>query len=229
MRDIIANIQNTSRNVLVNNNILGSVGENLQGNLIVDFAEDFIDGHCSLECQLPDGKSGSIEMTQNTEDKIYSVPIKSALLQTAGTILLQIRITEVGKEETPIFKSEIFSLSVLESIVATEELPDEYEDWITFANKKLAEVEEAIARLNQTTEDLGVNFNKKVDKRLSTYTEFTDITRLNGNLFIDDDGTPKRISLKTIKSINTKILAVSDQDEINTTSLAKDDYIFIKG
>lgn len=228
MKNIIANIQNNSRNVFVNNKILGSVGENLQGNLIVDFAEEFISGHCSLDCQLPNGKSGSIELTQISKDKVYSVPIKSALTQAAGTISLQIRITEVGEDNPPIFKSEIFTLTVLESIGATEEIVDEYKDWITIANEKLAEVEEAIARLDQTTESLDIDFDKKVDKRLSSYAELTDITRLNASLYIDDDGTPKRISLQTIKSMNTKILTVNDTDEINTESLTEDDYIFIK-
>lgn len=155
MKDIIATIKNTSRYVVVSNSIIGSVGENLQGNLIVDFSDEFISGHCSLDCQLPDGKCGCLQMTQNATDKTYSIPIKSALLQSAGTILLQIRITETGQDgETPIFKSEIFELSVIESISATEELADEYEDWITFANKKLAEVEEAIAKTEQATANL---------------------------------------------------------------------------
>lgn len=152
MKDIIATIKNTSRDVVVNNSMLGSVGENLQGNLVVDFSDEFISGHCSLDCQLPNGKCGCLQMTQNATDKTYSIPIKSALLQSAGTILLQIRITENGKDtETPIFKSEIFELSVIESISANDELADGYEDWITFANKKLAEVEVAIAKTEQAT------------------------------------------------------------------------------
>ncbi len=155
MKDIVINIQNSSRKVLVNNDVLGSVGENLQGNLIVDFVDEFINGHCSLDCQLPDGKCGCIEMTQDAKNKIYIIPVKSSLLQTAGTISLQIKITEHGEDdEIPIFKSEIFELIVNESINATQEIADEYEEWINIANEKLAEVEDAITKTEQLSEEV---------------------------------------------------------------------------
>ena len=162
MKDIIINIKNVTRKATVSTDILGVVGENLQGNFIVDFTDEFVDGMCALEFQLPDGTCGYILMNKDVGKKMYSVPVKSSLLNKAGTVALQLKITQNGEsDEVPIFKSNIFKLLVDESINAEVEKPDEYAEWIDIANSKLAEIDERIAELQKIYDEIRrENINK---------------------------------------------------------------------
>lgn len=149
MKDIIINIQNRTRAVTLNSDILGVVGENLQGRFIIDFEKEFIHGACFLLCDMPNGESGYIPMDKDATNKIYTAPIKSSLLTVAGDIRLQVKITENSiDDEIPIFKSEVFTMTVESGIDAQTVTPEVYPDWETVANAKLAEVEKAIEQMN---------------------------------------------------------------------------------
>lgn len=151
MKDIFINIKNKTRQVAISNEVLGIVGENCQGNFVVDFAGDFIDGVGWLETQCGDTK-GYIVLEKDSTNKTYSVPIKSCLLTKAGEMEFQIRITQNKvADEVPIFKSDIFKLLVLDSINAVEEIPDKYPDWLEVAT---AEIEELSSKVDTLDEDL---------------------------------------------------------------------------
>lgn len=147
-KNIVITIDTQSNAVKVNTETIGAVGENLQGQFIVEFkGTDYIGGVCWLE--IKSGKEKNyIELTPS--EKVYMAPIKSGITKYQGVIKAQIRITQAGVDgENPIFKSETFSLNTLESINALEDekIPEEYPTWIESANAKLAELEEAISRV----------------------------------------------------------------------------------
>lgn len=146
-KNIVITVDAQSGAVVVNNDTIGAVGENLQGQFIVEFKEvtDYISGVCWLEIKNGEYK-GYINLTPM--GKIYVAPIKSGITNCSGKIKAQIRITQSGEEsDIPIFKSDVFNLKTLESINALEEIPDEYPEWIETANAKLAEIEGVNARL----------------------------------------------------------------------------------
>lgn len=148
MKDIVINIKNRTRDVSLNANILGVVGENLQGNFIIDFNDEFIDGFCFLMCEMPNGESGYIAMSKDARNKIYTAPIKSSLLTYAGVISLQVKITENSvDDEIPIFKSVVFTMAVESSVNAQAIMPESYPDYETVINSKLAEIDKAIDEL----------------------------------------------------------------------------------
>lgn len=151
MKDIIINIQNRTRAVTLNSDILGVVGENLQGRFIIDFEKEFIHGACFLLCEMPNGESGYIAMEKDATNRIYTAPIKSSLLTVAGDISLQVKITKASvDDEIPIFKSQVFKMTVESAVNAQAVIPDTYPDWEEVANAKLAEVDKALAELAQT-------------------------------------------------------------------------------
>lgn len=151
---------------------LGINNENLQGKLIFEFADDFVDGTAYLEFERK-YETGYIPMTKvgNT----YEIEIKSSLLSEIGKINLQLRITEDSKPEgVPVFKSQVFSFEVLEAINATSTIPDEYPEWIDTANEKIKEMN----NINITTERVedGVNINVTGKDGKTTTTEVKDGT-----------------------------------------------------
>ena len=145
MKNIIVNINNRTREAKVNTNVLGVVGENLQGSFIIEFENEFVSGAGFLLCVFPNGESSYIPMERDYRNKIYTAPIRSSMLTDAGEISLQVKITESGVDnEIPIFKSEIFLLTIESAIDVKTVLPEDYPDWEDVANAKLAEVDEVI-------------------------------------------------------------------------------------
>lgn len=147
-KNIIITVDARSNVVKVNTEIIGAIGENMQGLFIVEFCEsEFISGSCWLEIESA-GEKGYIELTQSGQT--YVAPIKSGITKYRGTIEAQIRITQAAVgEEIPIFKSDKFNLNTLASINALEEIPDEYPQWINVANAKIAEINEAISEVEK--------------------------------------------------------------------------------
>ncbi len=189
MKDIFINIKNKTRQVAISNEVLGIIGENCQGNFVIDFAGDFIDGVGWLETQCGDQK-GYIVLTKDSTNKTYSLPIKSCLLTKAGEVKFQIRITQNKvADEIPIFKSDIFKMLVLDSINAVNEIPEEYPEWVDIVTAEIDEIDAKVDALDETVsgfqsqitanaeaisteetarksadETLQANIDKKVDK-----------------------------------------------------------------
>lgn len=114
MENLIITINANTRKVKLSKLFLGINGENLQGKIIVDFSDQFIDGNSVFEMQRSDGKS-SITMTKVTDH--YEADIISSLLAKAEKIKCQIRID--GSNDA-IFKSEEFEINILQAINAGE-------------------------------------------------------------------------------------------------------------
>ena len=152
-KDIIVSVNAADGSVYTNEQSLGISGENLAGQIIVEFINgDFVDGVASIEIERGDEK-GIIAMTKNADTKTYRLPIKSSLLSTVGEIKAQVTITQTKKgTEIPVYKSKIFTLTVGEAINATATIPEEYPTWLETANAKIAEMDALMADMEEKVE-----------------------------------------------------------------------------
>ena len=136
-KDIIVSINAENGSVYTSTPVLGISGENLEGQIIVEFFNGaFVDGEGTIEIERG-GEKGFISMTKDAETKTYRLPIKSSLLSVVGKIKMQVKI-EMGEktEGVPTFKSAVFEITVEEAINATSTIPDEYPTWLDELNKK---------------------------------------------------------------------------------------------
>ena len=152
-KNIIVSVNAADGSVYTNEQSLGISGENLAGQIIVEFFNgEFVDGTASIEIERGDEK-GFIEMTKDVDTKTYRLPIKSSLLSTVGEIKAQVTITQTKKgTEIPVFKSKIFTLTVGEAINATATIPEEYPTWLETANAKIAEMDALMADMEEKVE-----------------------------------------------------------------------------
>ena len=138
--------------IILDKTILGINGENLQGKIIFNF-EKFIDGVAWLEIEKENGEKGYIQMTK--ENETYTLEIKSSLLNQAGYIYMQLRITQdENVNGIPVFKSKKFYVEVLNAINATATIEDDYPNIIDIVNNKL-EAYDILAGDNITIEKSG--------------------------------------------------------------------------
>ena len=138
-KDIIITANSKTSRVDLPTSRLGLNGENLQGNLIVKFSDEFVNGNAILEIQRDDEK---YYLVMQKENESYYLPILSSLLSETTTIIMQIRITEgTDNELIPVWKSNKFYLKVEEAINAEIPIPEEYPEWIDIANSKLNQID----------------------------------------------------------------------------------------
>lgn len=138
MKDIEIKISKETRQVELSKYVIGNDAENLQGNLVFTFTDEFVIGQARLEYETSDTKA-YLPLIQKEET--YVMPIKSVITKQ-GQIYMQLVITEgIDEEEIPIFKSNVFYVVVNESINAEIEQPDEYQTWIEIANTKLNQID----------------------------------------------------------------------------------------
>ena len=93
MKDIIISVDSTSHKVNFPDEFLGIGYENLQGNLIFQFNNNFIGGQARLDISI-DCESGMIPNLTPYENG-YILPIKSSLL-TGSNVLMQLVIDETS-------------------------------------------------------------------------------------------------------------------------------------
>lgn len=137
---------------------LGINGENLQGNIIIEFIDEFVNGSAVLELKR---KNEKYYLVMNKENNKYTLPILSSLLTETGVIDFQLRITVGTGENVPVWKSNIFYLKVEEAINSTTTIPEEYESWIDIANEKLNEIDNLDLDVNKEGTTSTVTITKK--------------------------------------------------------------------
>lgn len=151
-KDIIITANSKTSRVDLPTSRLGLSGENLQGNIIVKFSDEFVNGNAILEIQRDDEK---YYLTMQKENESYYLPILSSLLTNPTTIIMQVRITEgTSITDIPVWKSNKFYLKVEESINAEITIPEEYPEWIDIANAKLNEIDESIQEVDNIDIDV---------------------------------------------------------------------------
>ena len=133
-KDINIKVLSNSMVILNDKTVLGISGENLQGKIIFSF-EEFVDGVAWLEIEKENGEKGYIQMTK--ENETYTLEIKSSLLNQAGYIYMQLRITQdENVNGIAVFKSKKFYVEVLNAINATATIEDDYPSIIDIVNTK---------------------------------------------------------------------------------------------
>ena len=158
-KDIIITANSKTSRVDLPTSRLGLNGENLQGNIIVKFSDEFVNGNAILEIQRDDEK---YYLTMQKENESYYLPILSSLLTNPTTIIMQVRITEgTSITDIPVWKSNKFYLKVEESINAEITIPEEYPEWIDIANAKLNEIDNIDIDVNKVGNTSTVSITKK--------------------------------------------------------------------
>lgn len=148
--------------------------ENLESNVIFKFEDEFVDGNAEIEVAFGD-KTGIIENITKV-DESYVLPIKSSLL-TKDHLLLQL---VVYQENERVYKSQIVYLKVLESINASDTIPDEYPTWVNTLNTLVFEVnaklDECTKAINQAN-NLNITANKENGDTTVVITKKTGVTQ----------------------------------------------------
>ena len=144
MKNIIIKINKETRMVELTRTTIGNDGENLQGNFVFEFEDEFVNGQARLEYIINNEKNYVfLDKTEET----YMTPIKSFLTKK-GTIDMQLDILQgTDEENVPIFKSNMFYIHCNNSINAEVEVEEVSSDWFEKANTKLNQAD----NLNITT------------------------------------------------------------------------------
>lgn len=204
MKNIEIKVNRKTSMVYLENTTIGNDGENLQGDIIFSFVDEFVEGQARLEYEI-DGEKHFIVLEEDCET--YKTPIKSVLTKT-GFINIQLVVTEgIDENDIPIFKSNVFYVYCNNSINAEIEQPDEYTQWIDVANAKLNQVDNVdIDIKTDEQENVIVEITKKDGTKesaivsgvpgggeggASTYSELPDKPKINnvtlsGNKSLDD-------------------------------------------
>ena len=96
MKDIEIKISQETRMVDLKKTVIGNDAENLQGNLIFSFTDDFVNGTARLEYEIAGNKRYiMLEKNNNT----YSVPIKSVLTKKGQIKVMDKEIPLSGLQE----------------------------------------------------------------------------------------------------------------------------------
>ena len=168
--------------IILDKTILGINGENLQGKIIFNF-EKFVDGVAWLEIEKENGEKGYIQMTK--ENETYTLEIKSSLLNQAGYLYMQLRITQdENVNGIAVFKSKKFYVEVLNSINATATIEDDYPNIIDIVNTKQ---DKLTAGENITIKDNVISANIEVNK---TYVDEQDTKTLESAKQYADNQVP---------------------------------------
>ena len=148
---IFISVEKSSRMVSLTKKYIGNDLENLQQELVFKFTDSFVEGESRLEYQIGVNKY-HIPMTRDGES--YTVPIKNVLTKE-GKIPMQLVVVQVEQdEEIPVFKSNVFEMYCNKSINAQTEAPDDYEYWLDVIQTKLAEIDEALAEVDNLDIDV---------------------------------------------------------------------------
>lgn len=143
---------------------LGMNGENLQ-EVLLFVLDEKIEGTGIVEVELPDGKKGMIEVEYTEEG--YKLPVKSSLMAQTGGVKFQLRILH---DDVEIFKSEIISLEVKDSINATETIPEQYPTWIDVLENLKQDLEKA-------EQERVLNENERISAEEERQENFTEMQK----------------------------------------------------
>lgn len=152
---------------------LGMSGENLQ-EVLLFVLDEKIEGAGIVEVELPNGEKGVIEVERTEEG--YELPIKSSLLSQTGFVKFQLRILH---DDVEIFKSEILSLEVKDSINATETIPNQYPTWIDSLETLKKELEQAESERASNEDTRNSNENERIANEKERQTNYDELEKEN--------------------------------------------------
>ena len=186
MKDFIVHVSSKTSKAEPEIRTLAVDGENLMGNIVFDFVDEFVDGTARLEWEREDGVKDTRNMTKVGET--YILPIKSAITNE-GKIIFQIVIDKVAvNEEIPIFKSEETYAYVKNSIRAEGEQPEEFPTWIDVGNEKIAEMDNLNIEVSKVDDVTTVTLTDKQGEPHETEIYDGKDAKINGENTISIEG-----------------------------------------
>ena len=192
----------------VETSVLGISGENEQQRLIFCFEDGFVDGACSLELELPDGKKGAIEKLEK-ENETYSVVVKNSLLKRTGEVKMQLKIIQ----KTAVWKSTIFKMTVIEAIKASETIEEDYPNWVEDMTIRMSELEEGVSQIAKDVANLENYDDTEVRNEIEQVKK-----EMEGSLKEETDPTVpahvKQITEENIESWNNKSDFSGDYEDL---------------
>lgn len=130
------------------NAFLGYEGENQANKLVFEFTDGFKDGLGVLNLKREE-EIGYVSLEK--VGQTYEFPVRNAILSKTGVIKFQVVIT--GNDGS-VIKYDPFEMFVKDAIDADSEMPEDYPNWVDMANSKLAEVDGAIAKTQEISNQL---------------------------------------------------------------------------
>lgn len=165
MKNIIIKINKETRMVELTRTTIGNDGENLQGNFVFEFEDEFVNGQARLEYIINNEKN---YVFLDKIEEAYMTPIKSFLTKK-GTIDMQLVVLQgTDEENVPIFKSNMFYIHCNNSINAEIEEPEVSSDWFEMANTKLNQADNLNINAIQTSQGTNINITDKQGVTSST-------------------------------------------------------------
>lgn len=222
MNDIIIKVDTETGRAVSNTELLGIKGQNLQNKLIFKMSEK-IKGIAWCEVRQ-DNTLSYIALKENNTG--YEANILSSLL-TTSSVDVNLRITETENSSgVPVFVSSIVSFVVLDSINATEKMPEEYPSWLDIANAKMQEIENV--NIESERIDTGVLI-KTTDKQGQTTTVELKDGKDGEKGDKGDQGEPGATKMQIVDVLPT--IGRSDtiylvKKEVPSTDNSYDEYIY---
>lgn len=222
MNDIIIKVDTETGKAVSNTELLGIKGQNLQNKLIFKMSEK-IKG--VAWCEVRQGNTLSyIPLKENNTG--YEADILSSLL-TTPSIDVNLRITEVENSTgIPVFVSSVVSFIVLDTINASEQMPEEYPTWLDIANAKIQEIENV--NIESKRIDTGVLIKTTNNQGQTTTVELKD-GKDGEKGDKGDQGEPGAIKMQIVDVLPTT--GRSDtiylvKKEVPSTDNSYDEYIY---
>ena len=190
-------LKGKSLNILHDNNIIGVDSENKTEEIVIEIKEEeIIDKWLFLEFQTGNWETFTTEQLDLVDNKITYV-LPNSLLKKG---YLQMQLVARYLDDY-IWKSYVIKLVVTESINASDNLPEQYPEFIVTVLDQLSilntEMEETNGRLTNLEDNT-------VKKRLNTLP--TAQGRDNALIYVDDNGVDSKIS---IDELGKRIIATN--------------------
>lgn len=155
---------NDDRTIKCDKTIIGKTLENKATILHFTLAEEMIDKDFYIEFEKPDGAKVSTPKLE-IKDKEVEYAIPNSLLDIKGNLKTEV----VLRKDGVVFKTYTITFNILNSINATEEIAEQFPDFITDAQKVIDEFQDKIIKAD------------------------TIITDGSGDKYLSDDGTYKEV------------------------------------
>lgn len=165
MSDIIVRIHRETRTATLKNDILGNDSENLQGNIVFQFVDSYVEGQARLEYRNGVEKKYIILLKKDEE---YYCPITAAITKNGKTDMQLVISQGTEEENVPVFKSNVFSVICNASINAEIEKPAELDEWMDVANSKLNQMDNLDINSTQTLSGTMIEITDKLGNTSST-------------------------------------------------------------
>lgn len=190
-------LKGKSLNILHDNNIIGVDSENKTEEIVIEIKEEeIIDKWLFLEFQTGNWETFTTEQLDLVDNKITYV-LPNSLLKKG---YLQMQLVARYLDDY-IWKSYVIKLVVTESINASDNLPEQYPEFIVTVLEQLSILN---TEMETTQSRLNILDNATVKKRLNTLP--TAQGRDNALIYVDDNGVDSKIS---IDELGKRIIATN--------------------